>query len=103
MFLSVFHFQQIYLLNAQRTTDIENGKDYPLISRFDNAVIEFYKETKWGSYKLPVNEKGAIDWGNPNVLEGKVTRIQYTTSVDNNSNLFYIITKQHLKKQALQF
>jgi len=55
LFLSVFHFQQIYLLNAQRTTDIENGKDYPLISRFDNAVIEFYKETKWGSYKLPVN------------------------------------------------
>ncbi len=39
-------------LFAQRTTDIENGKDYPLISRFDNAVIEFYKETKWGSYKI---------------------------------------------------
>lgn len=48
-------------LFAQRTTDIENGKDNPLISRFENAVIEFYKETKWGSYKLPVNEKGAID------------------------------------------
>lgn len=98
MFLSVFHFQQIYLLNAQRTTDIENGKDYPLISRFDNAVIEFYKETKWGSYKLPVNEKGAIDWGNPNVLEGKVTRIQYTTSVDNNSEFVLHNYKAAFKK-----
>lgn len=70
---------------AQRVTDIENSKDHPLISRFDKAVIEFYKETKWGTYKLPVNEKGTIDWENPKNLEGKVTRIQYTTSVDNNS------------------
>lgn len=72
-------------LFAQETTDIEEGKDYPTISRFEGAVIEFYKETKWSSYKLPVNDKGAIDWGNPKALEGKVIRIQYTVSKDNNS------------------
>lgn len=72
-------------LFAQRTTDIEEGKDYPTISRFEGAVIEFYKETKWGSYKLPVSELGTIDWGNPKALEGKVIRIQYTVSKDNNS------------------
>jgi len=71
-------------LYAQRTTDIENSKDYTLISRFEGSIIEFYKETKWGAYKLPINDKGAIDFKNPQTLEGKVIRIQYTTSKDNN-------------------
>ncbi|MGE0088258.1 MAG: OmpA family protein [Bacteroidales bacterium] len=70
---------------AQRTSDIENSKDYPLISRFEGSIIEFYKETKWGSYKLPLNEKGIIDWNQPQVIEGKVIRIQYSVSKDNNS------------------
>ncbi len=70
---------------AQRTTDIEGSRDYPTISRFEGAIIEFYKETKWASYKLPVSEKGTIDWGKPMSLEGKVTRIQYTVSKENNS------------------
>lgn len=69
---------------AQRTTDIEGSKDYPSISRFNGSIIEFYKETKWGSYKLPVNEKGQLDWNNPMSLDGKVTRIQYSVSKDNN-------------------
>ena len=72
-------------LYAQRTTDIESSKDYPTISRFKGAIIEFYKETKWGSYKLPVSDKGTIDWEKPMALDGKVTRIQYTVSKDNNS------------------
>ena len=72
-------------LFAQRKTDVENSKDSPLISRFDGAIIEFYKETKWGSYKLPVDDKGKINWDSPKLLEGKVTRIQYTASKDNNA------------------
>lgn len=72
-------------LSAQRATDIENCKDSPLVSRFEGAVIEFCKETKWGTYKLPVNDKGVIDWKNPKSLDGKVTRIQYSVSADNNS------------------
>jgi OOP family OmpA-OmpF porin len=72
-------------LFAQRTSDIEGGKDHPLVSRFQGSFIEFYKETKWGSYKLPVNAKGELDWAKPQILEGKVTRIQYTASLDNTS------------------
>ncbi len=63
----------------------EQEKDHPLVSRFEGAEMKFYKETKWGSYKLPVSAKGTISWGNPMALEGKVTRIQYTVSNDNNS------------------
>jgi len=85
-------------LYAQRTTDIENSKDYPLISRFEGSFIEFYKETKWGAYKLPVNDKGKIDWDNPQTLEGKVIRIQYTTSVDNNSEFVLQNYKAAFKK-----
>lgn len=70
---------------AQKTEDIKGSLDYPTISRFEGAIIEYYKETKWGSYKLPVSEKGIIDWNKPKALEGKVTRIQYTVSNDNNS------------------
>lgn len=72
-------------LFAQRTTDIEGGKDYSTISRFEGSVIEFYKVTKWGSYKLPLSDKGAIDWKEPKIIEGKVIRTQYTISSDNNS------------------
>jgi len=85
-------------LYAQRTTDIENSKDYPLISRFEGSFIEFYKETKWGSYKLPVNDKGILDWDNPKVLEGKVIRIQYSTSIDNNSEFVLQNYKTAFKK-----
>jgi len=89
-------------LFAQRTTDIEGGKDYTSISRFEGAVIEFYKETKWGSYKLPVSEQGTIDWGKPNILEGKVTRIQYTVSKDNNSEFVLHNYKAAFKKSGYE-
>lgn len=69
---------------AQKTTDVENSKDYPLLSRFEGAIIEFYKETKWGTYKLPVDDKGKINFNSPMILKGKVTRIQYSVSPDNN-------------------
>ena len=73
-------------LLAQRSTDIPGAKDYPLVSRFDGSVIEYYKLTKWDTYKLPV-EKNNIkvpDYKNPVVLEGKVMRWQYSVSSDNN-------------------
>lgn len=83
---------------AQRSADIEGSKDYPLISRFEGSIIEFYKETKWGTYKLPVNEKGTLDWDNSKILEGKVVRIQYSTSIDNNSEFVLQNYKTAFKK-----
>ena len=53
------------------TEDIPNGKDYPAISRFKGAVIEYCNETKWGTYKLPVDEKGKL-----NFEKGKIARGQ---------------------------
>ena len=71
---------------AQRTTDIGGGKDYPLVSRFEGSVIEYYKVTKWDTYKLPVFQNDATkpNYKNPLVLEGKIMRWQYSVSPDNN-------------------
>ena len=87
---------------AQRATDIENSKDYPLLSRFDGSVIEFYKETKWGAYRLPVSDKGTIDWDGPMSLEGKVIRTQYSVSPDNNSEFVLHNYKAAFKKAGFE-
>ena len=73
-------------LFAQRTTDIPGGEDYPLVSRFEGSVIEYYKVTKWDNYKLPVfdNNISKPDYKHPLNLEGKIIRIQYSVAPDNN-------------------
>jgi len=87
---------------AQRTADIENSHDYPLLSRFEGSIIEFYKETKWGSYLLPVSEQGTIAWKGPMALEGKVIRTQYTVSADNNSEFVLHNYKAAFKKAGFE-
>lgn len=71
---------------AQSTTDIKGSIDYPLVSRFEGSIIEYYKATKWDTYKLPVFENDITkpNYDNPLVLEGKIMRWQYSVSPDNN-------------------
>jgi len=90
------------VIYAQRTNDIENSKDHTLINRFKGSVIEFYKETQWGAYKLPVNDKGMLDWENPQELEGKVTRIQYSVAPENNSEFVLQNYKKALTSSNLK-
>lgn len=74
---------------AQRTSDIEGGQDHPLISRFEGSVIEYYKMSKWDSFTFPVSKLVSGDDGKtfPKKIEieGKVTRIQYSVSAENNA------------------
>jgi len=71
---------------AQRTNDIKGAKDYPLVSRFEGSIIEYYKATKWDTYKLPVFKDNTTEpnYNNPLVLEGKIMRWQYSVAPDNN-------------------
>jgi outer membrane protein OmpA-like peptidoglycan-associated protein len=69
---------------AQRASDAKGAQDHPAISRVKGSVIEFHKVTTFGTYKLPLNDKGKLDFGKPQELTGKVTRIQYSTSKENN-------------------
>jgi len=86
LFLAVVAMLISTNLFAQRTTDIKGAKDYPLVSRFEGSVIEFYKVTKWDTYKLPVFKDNITkpNYKNPLVLEGKIMRWQYSVSPDNN-------------------
>ncbi|MFA5140179.1 MAG: OmpA family protein [Elusimicrobiota bacterium] len=68
---------------AQRTADIPNGQDHPSISRLKGSVLEYYNETKWGQYRLPLGPKGDFDFDKPTVFEGKVVRTQYSATPDN--------------------
>ncbi|MEA3437841.1 MAG: OmpA family protein [Thermodesulfobacteriota bacterium] len=94
LFLTVFALLISTNLLAQRTNDIEGSKDYPLISRFEGSVIEYYKEVKWDDYQVPLSmmvtteERGRFFEKNETV-EGKVIRIQYSTSPDNNPAYVY--------------
>ncbi len=90
-------------LFAQRTSDIDGSKDYPAISRFEGSVIEFYKVTKSDKYKIPLNfEKGNLDFVNPVTVEGKVIRIQYSVSPDNNTSYVVKSIKSSLIKEGFK-
>ena len=67
----------------QNKPDVAGSMDHPVISRVAGSSIEFYEETIWGAYKLPLNDKGALNFKDPKHLEGKITRIQYSSAKEN--------------------
>ncbi len=88
-------------LFAQRTSDIEGSKDYPSITRLEGSFIEYYKVTKLDDYKIPLNfDKGNLDFVNPADVEGKVIRIQYSTTPDNNTSYVVKMLKTSLVKDG---
>jgi len=86
LILSIVAMMSFVNVIAQRTTDIDGGKDYPLVSRFDGSVMEFYREVKWDTYKLPVfpDNPKEFNYESPRELEGKIIRTQYSVSPENN-------------------
>lgn len=81
-------------ISAQSTTDVKGSRDYPLVSRFQGAIIQYYKEFKWDDYQVPLSkmvkndDRGRFFEKQINV-EGKVTRWQYIVSADNNTAFVY--------------
>jgi len=62
-------------LFAQRTTDIEGSKDYPLVSRFKGSIIEWYQVRNFDRYFiLSLNDNKISNFE----IDGKITRIQYS-------------------------
>jgi len=62
-------------LFAQRTTDIEGAKDYPLVSRFQGSIIEWYQVRNFDRYfVLSVKDNKISNYE----IDGKITRIQYS-------------------------
>lgn len=72
-----------------RKSDLPGSKDYPLISRYQGAVIQNYEEIDYGKYVLPLGlpeEKEYRGHGRYlskfDDLEGKIIRIQYLIPPD---------------------
>lgn len=63
-------------LFAQRTTDIENGKDYPLVSRFSGSVMQWYQVNNFNRYYMLSLKDNQLDHYE---IDGKITRIQYAS------------------------
>ncbi len=62
-------------LFAQRTTDIEGSKDYPLVSRFKGSVIEWYQHKSFDRYFiLELKDNKIANYE----IDGEITRIQYS-------------------------
>ncbi len=90
-------------LFAQRSSDIEGGKDSPLFQRAEGAIIEYYKVIKWDTYKLPINlNEPYLNWEAPATLEGKIIRTQYSISADNNPAYLLKVYKSTLEKAGFE-
>lgn len=86
---SIWAGQETYENNEWvRHSDVEGSKDMAVVSRFQGAVIQYYRVLKWGKYTLPiskiVNVGGGKTWKTKLALQGKITRIQYSLNRDNN-------------------
>lgn len=102
LIFTVFALMILPNLFAQRQTDIEGGKDHPLISRFEGSVIEFYDHKNYDEYTLVLGfteEEGQVE--EVLIIEGEVTRIQYSTKGDH--SVFEIYKNYELALESANF
>ncbi len=64
---------------AQRTSDIDTGKDYPLVSRFRGSVIEWYEHKNFNTYFILEKQDQNLV---PKEIDGEIIRIQYSAGKD---------------------
>lgn len=87
----------------QTKKDELDEKDYPLVTRVEGSVIKYHKETKWDEYKLPISfNDNYLNWEAPAKLEGKIIRIQYSISPDNNPAYLLKVYKSSLVKDGFE-
>ncbi len=90
-----------------QNNDVKGSKDYPLIKRFPDSDIKFYKVFKWQEYKIPLSKiKHSEDIGRffPHMIktEGKLIRYQYTTPTENNPAYVYKTLLGSLQKDGFK-
>jgi len=81
-------------LFAQRTTDIKGSKDYPLVSRFQGSIIEWYQVRNFDRYFiLSVKDNKISNYE----IDGKITRIQYSVGKEHSVFEIYKSYENSLK------
>lgn len=80
----------------------QEEKDNSLLSPLEGAEKVFERTAKWEEYKLPLIENSNdLQWENYTLLEGKITRYQYTMSPDNNPA--YVLRMYKMKLENAGF
>lgn len=86
-------------LFAQRTTDIEEGKDYPLVSRFKGSIIEWYQVRNFDRYFILSLKDNKIS---NYEINGKITRIQYSIGKEHSIFEIYKSYENSLKETGFE-
>jgi outer membrane protein OmpA-like peptidoglycan-associated protein len=90
-------------LFAQRDSDIDGSKDYPLVPRFDGSYIEFYKVNKAAKLQIPFNFKSkSFTFKYPATISGELYRIQYSASADYKPDVIIEKLKAQLEAKGFE-
>jgi len=82
---------------AQRTSDVEGSQDYPLVSRFQGSVIEWYQVRNFDRYFiLTVKDNKISNYE----IDGKITRIQYSVGKEHSVFEIYKSYENSLKNSG---
>jgi outer membrane protein OmpA-like peptidoglycan-associated protein len=68
-----------------QTKDIPGSKDSPLVSRYPGSVISNYKTHAFDEYLFPIGAVTAKGEPKSQIVEGKITRIEYTNPAGRSS------------------
>jgi len=66
-------------LQAQHNKDVSGSKDFPLVSRFDGSIIQWYQHKNFDRYFLLSLKDNKLDRYE---IDGEITRIQYASQKD---------------------
>lgn len=74
--------------------------DYANVGAYEGAKMVFNKVTKWGKFKVPVDQFGNFSFDSPKEVQGKVMRFQYTSPSENNPEYLKMKSKPNLKNKG---
>jgi len=86
-------------LFAQRTSDVEGSKDFPLVSRFKGSFIAWYQVKNFDRYYMLSLKGNTLD---KYEIDGKITRIQYVSQPEHSVFEIYKSYETALKNAGFQ-
>lgn len=83
--------------------DIQGGKDHPLLSRYQGAVIKNYKQQEYAEVMLPIGSATREKRAPSLKVQGKVTTIIYRVPSDQSTLMIFHNYKNALQKAGFEF
>lgn len=84
----------LLLFSNAYAADVKGSSDHAMVSRFPGSVIKAYKYDDFDEYKIPT----ANNYKSSNPVEGKVTKIRYSSKADDSPAKIFRSYGKALKK-----